>query len=132
VCLHSDRTVGRHAIIGILASLLLPALGRPRPAQGIQPEQSQTTATRLAQADDNNDRVVPNWYHENVEAEPNRFNRGREGDEFCRNHKDNTNTLHLTDGLLGITFDPPEVQMSATKASLKWAAASTPACAPWQ
>jgi len=98
------------AIIAILASLLLPVLGKAKAkAQGIQclSNVKQLQLGWQMYADDHNDRLVPNWYWEAVESDPKRYVTWARGvmsyEKFdpLIDLRDNTNTHYLTEGLLG-------------------------------
>jgi prepilin-type N-terminal cleavage/methylation domain-containing protein/prepilin-type processing-associated H-X9-DG protein len=93
------------AIIGILAGLLLPVLSRSKQtAQGIGclNNLKQLQLAWQLYADDHDDRLVPNIYWEAVEGNPQRFPTWVRGVmRYTTNNRDNTNTLYLTDGLLG-------------------------------
>ena len=88
------------AIIAILAALLLPALGKAKTrAQGIycQNNLRQMGFAWVMYAGDNDDRIVPNDFFALYDRDRN-WARGRLD---LDNHPDNTNTVFLTDSLLG-------------------------------
>lgn len=88
------------AIIAILASLLLPALGRAKTkAQGISCLNNlrQMGLAWVMYAGDNDDRIPPNDNFATYDRDRN-WVRGRLD---LNNHPDNTNTVFLTDSLLG-------------------------------
>ena len=88
------------AIIAILASMLLPALGKTKTkAQGIYclNNLKQMGLAWVMYAGDNDDRIPPNDAAANYDRDRNWVR----GSLDLNNHPDNTNTVFLTDSLLG-------------------------------